>query len=219
MRKHLITLLILTLSAIGSSAQTDLHSHVVTEGYLEFDTLSIHVAIERQLETYPKSTLQDVYKSFYQEHFGPEHMISDTASVRQYLDYELAQMTEKASVYFEPTGSEGAYVRVSLSAVADSLITAEQLLDAFIRSANARPKPSTDWATKWETIISVIEKEDIEIEGFEADKPLLMEAARNHQAVHHSRIYNETYHPHYRIVEREIFETELKQMINSGSSE
>ena len=200
----------MSLSALSSTAQIDLHSHAITEGYLEFDTLSIRVAIEHQLETYPNSTLQDIYKSFYQEHFGPEHMISDTASVRQYLEYELTQLSGKPTAYYEPTGSKGAYVRVNLFAVVDSLISAEQLLDAFVRSANARQAPQTDWVEKWTAIVGIVEKENIEIEGFEADKPLLMEAARSHQAVHHSHIYNETYHPHYRIVEQHIFETEMK---------
>ena len=39
--------------------------------------------------------------------------------------------------------------------------------------------------------------------------PVLTEAARSNQAVHHSRRYNEAYHPYYRIVERSIFEREL----------
>ena len=176
----------------------------------QFDTLSIRAAIERQMAAYPKSTLQDIYKSFYQEHFGPGHIISDTASARRYLMHELSEMDETSSPYFEPTGSQGDFVRVYLSAVADSLITAEQLLDALIKSANSWQDPTVSWLEKWEAIVSIIQANKMEIEGFEADLPLLTEAARNNQAVHHSRRYNEAYHPHYRIVERNIFEIELK---------
>ena len=174
------------------------------------DTVAVRSAIERQLVTYPESSLQDIYKSFYQEHFGPGHIISDTASARRYLMSELSEMGETASLYFEPTGSQGDYVRVYLSAVADSLITVEQLLDALIRSDNSWQEPSVNWLEKWGAIVSVIQANKIEIEGFEADLPLLNEAARNNQAVHHSRRYNEAYHPHYRIVERSIYELELK---------
>ena len=174
------------------------------------DTLALHSAIERQLVTYPESTLQDIYKSFYQEHFGSGHIISDTASARRYLMRELSEMGETQSPYFEPTGCQGDYVRVYLSAVADSRITAEQLLDAFVRSAKSRQKPVVSWMEKWQAIISIIQANKIELEGFETDLPLLTEAARNSQAVHHSRRYNEAYHPHYRIVERSIFEIELK---------
>lgn len=174
------------------------------------DTVAMRSAIERQLVTYPKSTLQDIYKSFYQEHFGPGHIISDTASARHYLMRELSEMGKTASPYFEPTGSQGDYVRVYLSAIADSLITAERLLDAFIRSANLWQEPAASWLDKWEAIVSIIQTNKMEIGNFETDLPLLTEAARNNQAVHHSSRYNEAYHPHYRIVERSIFEIELK---------
>ena len=174
------------------------------------DTIAMRSAIERQLASYPESTLQDIYKSFYQEHFGPGHIISDTASARRYLMLELSEMGETPSPYFEPTGSQGDYVRVYLSAIADSLITAEQLLDAFVRSANLWQEPTVSWMEKWEAIVSIIQANKIELEGFETDLPMLTEAARNNQAVHHSRRYNEAYHPHYRIVERSIFEQELK---------
>ena len=174
------------------------------------DTVAVRSAIERQMATYPESTLQDIYKSFYQEHFGPGHIISDTASARRYLVRELSEMGKTQSPYFEPTGSQGDYVRVYLSVVADSLITAEQLLDAFVRSANSRQEPNVNWIDKWETIVSIIQANKIELEGFETDLPLLTEAAQNNQAVHHSRRYNEVYHPHYRIVERGIFERDLK---------
>ena len=174
------------------------------------DTIAMRSAIERQLTTYPESTLQDIYKSFYQEHFGPGHIISDTASARRYLMKELSEMGKPQSPYFEPTGSQGYYIRVYLSAVSDSLITAEQLLDAFVRSANLWQEPTFSWMEKWEAIVSIIQANKMEVQGFETDLPLLTEAARNNQAVHHSRSYNESYHPHYRIVERSIFEQELK---------
>jgi hypothetical protein len=167
--------------------------------------MAMRSAIERQMASYPQSTLQDIYKSFYQEHFGPGHMISDTASARRYLMSELSEMGKNKSPYFEPTGSHGDYIRVYLSSVADSLITAEQLLDAFVKSANSRQEPSNNWLEKWEAIVNIIQTNELGIEGLETDLPLLTEAARNNQAVHHSRRYNEAYHPHYRIVERRIF--------------
>lgn len=174
------------------------------------DTVAMRSVIERQLTTYPESTLQDIYKSFYQEHFGPGHIISDTATARCYLMLELSEMGKTVLPYFEPTGSQGDYVRVYLSAIADSLITAERLLDAFIRSANLWQEPAASWLDKWEAIVSIIQTNKMEIGNFETDLPLLTEAARNNQAVHHSSRYNEAYHPHYRIVERGIFEIELK---------
>ena len=185
---------ILCLCLAFSSCKQDSHS------------LAIREAIERQMVTYPESTLQDVYKSFYQDRFGPGHMISDTASARSYLMRELSEMSDASAVYYEPTGSEGRFVRVYLSTIADSLLTAEQLLDAFIQSANAVQAPQTEWASEWEGIVGVIRKYDLKVNDFEVLQPVLSEAAQNHQAVHHSQAYREAYHPHYRIVEREVLQ-------------
>ncbi|MDY6326483.1 MAG: hypothetical protein SPL42_00135 [Bacteroidales bacterium] len=177
------------------------------------DNKEIVDAVAHQLETYPQSTLQDVYKSFYQEHFGPEHMIADTASARQYLLREMAENNCLSDTYYEKTGSSGKYVRVFLSAVKDSLITADQLFGAFVRSSKAQPGPESPWSERWTGISTAMEKSGLMTEDFKNDKPVLEEAARNNQAVHHSRRYNENYHPHYRIVERDIFERELKPFL------
>ena len=204
---QVLFLLSATLTAFAQDNHSDDNS------VPRFDTLSIRAAIEQQMGAYPESTLQDVYKSFYQDRFGPGHMIADTTSARQYLMYELSNMTDKSEVYYEPTGSKGRFVRVYLSVVADGLITADQLLDAFVRSANRVQKTEIDWETEWHHIEEIIVKNDIQINGFETDAALLREASRQKQAVHHSRAYNAAYHPHYRIVERSIFENELKPLL------
>ena len=179
----------------------------------EIDKMQLRQAIEHQLAVYPQSTLQDVYKAFYQEHFGPEHMITDTAAVRKYLDHELTVMgDERGGLYYEPIGLEGNYVRVYLKAVKDNLITAQELLQAFLDSAAARQEPAVEWDAKWNTIIEVI---DAIKPGFgDSERDLLHKASLENQAVHHSRAYNAAYHPHYRIIHRNIFELLLKPMID-----
>lgn len=183
----------------------------------EIDKIALRMAVERQLSDYPESMLQDVYKAFYQEHFGAEHMISDTAAVRNYLNYELDHCDDQATqLYYEPIGVNGDYVRVYLNAVKDNLITSEQLLWAFLDSANPAQHTILDWATKWDTIMKIID----EIRpgfGIEEERTLLRQASQQNQAVHHSQAYNAAYHPHYRIVKREIFEQQLKPAIVTGN--
>lgn len=170
---------------------------------------TLQMALERQMDTYPEARLQDIYKSFYQDHFGPGHLITDTAMARHYLYSELSGNDLSYPVYYEPTGREGRFVRVFLSAVADSLVSAEELLDAFIRSANEFKEPQTEWVTEWKEVVRAIRENNISVEGFAEDEPTLTEAAQNNQAMHHSRAYNAAYHPHYRIVRRDIFEKEI----------
>ena len=173
-------------------------------------TPTLRAVIEQQIATYPESRLQDVYKSFYQDHFGPGHMITDTESVRRYLYMELSENDVSSPIYYEPTGCEGRFVRVFLSSVADSLISADELTSAFVRSANEFQEPQSEWITEWREIVRTIHDNRVFINGFEADEPELTKAAQNNQTVHHSPAYNAAYHPHYRIVRRDIFEKEIK---------
>jgi len=42
---------------------------------------------------------------------------------------------------------------------------------------------------------------------------LLKECSEQDEAVHHSEAYSKAYRPHYRIVERRIFEQKLKGLL------
>lgn len=169
------------------------------------------------METYPASTVQDVYKTFYQDRFGSEHMIRDTAAVRRYLSYELevAATDSIPNPYYEPTGAEGRFVRVFLRGVNEGLITEEELLDAFLRSAKPTAQPEQTWAEQWAQILSSLDKNQLEQLDPDSVLPELQIAAETERAVHHSNSYRQAYHPHYRIVEKSIFERELRPRLDA----
>ena len=179
------------------------------------ETSAIRYALEQQLEQYPQSHLQEVYKSFYQEYFGSEHLISDTSAVQRYLRYELSVLAEDSSScpYFETVGSRGTCVRVSLRCVADGLLTEQQLCQAFIESAQPQGAIGGTWEQRWQQVIDVLEKTEHKPVDWEAEKKLLVECSRQNAAVHHSDDYRMAYNPHYRIVKSELFERDLKPFI------
>ena len=80
------------------------------------------------LEQYPKARLLDIYKSSFQDYMGAEHLVGDTASVRGYLEQELAttDIDDLQPWYYEPCGGGGRYVRVSLRAVIEGLYRQRQ---------------------------------------------------------------------------------------------
>lgn len=45
--------------------------------------------VNKQMQTYPKSRLLDIYKSCFQDNMGGEHLVSDRERVKAYLDEEL----------------------------------------------------------------------------------------------------------------------------------
>jgi hypothetical protein len=180
-------------------------------------------AIERQLQEYPETRVQDIYKSFCQDNLGPGHLIPDPDAAKAYLQSELAAYREdldsaryvKPAERCVPVGDAGNYVRVDLSVVLDSLVDETKLLDAFVRSANEGKRVSVDeWKSKWTSVAAFIRKDFPNIPDASADLASIDSLmAHGHYILHHSHIFNEAYHPHYRIVARDIFDHELKPLL------
>ncbi|MCD7976751.1 MAG: hypothetical protein LUG51_06200 [Tannerellaceae bacterium] len=199
--KRILFLLSLYLLTVAGTvlAQTD-----------SFD-VAVRIAVERQMITYPKSTLKDLYKNFFQDKYGPGHIISDTTGAGNYLRRELATMTRSDGELVEPTGWEGNFLRVNLSLVKEKQIPYPVFFDAFTRSVNGiQPPPVPVWKEEWERIEKIIASMDLSLAGYESDKAEIDERLENGEFVgHHSPVFEETYSPHYRIISRDIFEKEL----------
>ena len=174
------------------------------------------------LSNYPQSTLQDVYKSCFQDYFGPAHIIANREAARRYIEYELAHSTLTDTLYYEPCGWRSQYVRVNLSVVADSLISIDDFADAFYRSAPAQtPDVSLQWRAEWGRIATLVRSLAAEllpahpqlstlVERFSADSASITRMLDEGKYVmHHSEPYGEAYNPHYRIIRRDIFEQEI----------
>ena len=177
----------------------------------------IKVAVERQLRDYPKSTLQDLYKSFFQDRFGPGHLVNDTASAGRYLRYELNNAESFHENYYEPSGCDTNYYRVNLSILKENKVTYHQFFDAFLKSVkNVNLDDISEWKDEWAIIESVIISMNLNLENFDDDLEMIHSILEQGEyAVHHSEIYNSEYHPHYRIIEKKIFEEEILPLIRN----
>lgn len=176
----------------------------------------IRLAVERQMKSYPHSTLRDIYKNFFQDHFGPGHIISDTASASAYLSKELASREKFAGSYYEPTGYSGNFYRVNLSVVKEGIVPYGIYLDAFLRSANVvKPTPIDEWKKEWQAVGTVVDEMDLQLQSYDEDKTEIDNLLQSGQyAMHHSRTYTKEYDPHYRIIAKDIFENEILPIIN-----
>ena len=181
------------------------------------DQLSIEGFVNRQMQNYPKSRLLDIYKSCFQDYMGAEHLLSDRQRVKAYLDEELntTSLDDLMPWYYEPCGIDSSYYRVSIKTIKEGFITEDQLLDAFIRSANSETRPSVEsWSNRWHMIIGTIDRMKLDMPNYQEDKQLIDSVLSvGKYAISHSPDYREAYHPHYRIVERSIFEKEIKHLI------
>ena len=171
------------------------------------------------MQTYPKSRLLDIYKSCFQDYMGAEHLVSDRERVKAYLDEELqtTSFDDLMPWYFEPCGVNGQYVRVSIRAIKENMIAEDVLLDAFIRSANSDRRPAVEsWRDRWHKIVGTIDQMELNLPNYQQDRVFIDSILSvGKYAISHSPEYRKAYRPHYRIVEKGIFENEIKPVIES----
>ena len=143
--------------------------------------------VNKQLQTYPQLRLLDLYKSCFQDYMGAEHLVSDRQRVKAYLDDELntTSIDDLMPWNYEPCGIDSNYYRT-----VDS------------------------WRDRWHVIIGTIDQMQLGLPHYQQDKAFIDSILSvGRYAISHSPEYREAYHPHYRIVERGIFERELKPLI------
>lgn len=173
------------------------------------NTSGIETALREMMARYPQAQLKDIYKSFFQDCFGPGHILADETQARSYLDWELAQPAAYTSgPLYEPTGAEGNYYRVDLRAVSDGLVPYEVFFRAFADGARTEPEASVpDFAARWEQVVAAARRLGLDsLPNFEADARRIDEAlAAGRYVGHHSDAFQQAYDPHYRIISREIF--------------
>lgn len=201
--KRLILLAQMLLLCLCASAQTA-------------DTM-VRQAVAEQMSTYPASTLKDLYKSFFQDAFGPGHLISNAQDseqrMRSYLEQEceMAKTEPNLCPDYELTGIHGRFYRVNLSVINDGRVPMESFLSAFLKSASQFSLPKVeDWRQEWISIEKSIRELGYRLPGQAQDSAAIMDIlAQGKYASHHSEAYNAAYHPHYRLIEKEIFEREI----------
>ena len=178
----------------------------------------VHTAVERMLSDYPASTLQDIYKSFFQDRFGPGHIVADTAQAAVYLRHELESVDNLDVKLYEPTGEHCNYYRVALAAIASGKVPFDTYLSCFLRSVREVETVDVEvWAAEWALKEKVIASMDLGLPGYAEDAAAIMELlSQGHYAVHHSREYNAHYAPHYRIIAKDIFEAEILPLLEGN---
>ena len=172
-------------------------------------------ALKTQLGHYPESRLTDLYKSFFQDRFGPGHIVANPAAAADFLARELGDMQTSAMPSFEYTGWQNRYVRVNLNLIRRGIITHERLLNAFVDSANsATPPPVDKWKEEWLQIAGVVKKHYSELPDFESDLRYIDERLKAEICdMHHSEPFRAAYSPRYRIVDAEIFVERIYPLI------
>lgn len=174
----------------------------------------VTTAIEKQLKVYPQSRIQDIYKNFFQDKFGPGHIITDTAAAGAYLrseleSYDLNELSFRGPL-LDTLGWEHRFVRVDLRAIKEGKINYDCFFSAFIRSAESFTLPDMDkWQEEWTAIVAILEQMNTPVTRYtdyeQEKKEIAARLATGDYVGHHSNFFSESYAPHYRIISaREI---------------
>ena len=176
-------------------------AHKISFGNVAFTDMAVLKSIENMLARYPKITLCDIYKSYYQDAFGPGHMIPSVSAAKKAIKDEL-KMSNGKTVGCEPTGALGRYTRVDLAYIKEKKINIDDYVDLVMSGVTDNSdKDMKEWEREWNFVISVIERYGIKIEGYDKDRETIMNMWKNgNYVMHHSRIFNESYNPHYRLI-------------------
>ena len=170
-----------------------------------------------QIRNHPNQTLQDVYKSCYQDEYGPGHLIANESSAINSLLQEINTMEKDYTpiTLFEQTGLYGNYLRVDLTLVRDGIVPFFVLFRALTISATiGGQKTDENWSEIWTGIVEEIKKAELKFENFEEDLENLDKISKSEdKVIHHSEMYENIYHPHYRIIEKNAFEKFIKPFV------
>jgi len=176
-----------------------------------FDRWSMITLVKHHQETKKNLHAQDVYKLIYQNSFGNEHSLTDTAAGRKYLHEELLTMdtTVRGESLLERISLDGEMVRVNLRPFRALNLDPESLVQVMFRSARETMPDTLMFYRQWNEFVALVEFDLVDFPP--VDVPIWNEqvAAGNIMPVHHSEQYTAGNRPAYRVVRRSLFESML----------
>lgn len=175
---------------------------------LSLYALTKEEAIEYLTNAYPDAQLVDLYKSFYQDNFGPGHILGDSISAQKYYKYELSDTTKWGGPIYELTGEGKNFVRLNMDLVRNGIIPEEEYFRAFQNSLGRVKTPADEsWIKEWEEIFKIINDKGYHFINEEEDVLFINQKLETRNfPIHHSDRFNERYNFHYRIISIPEFE-------------
>ncbi|MCQ2219946.1 MAG: hypothetical protein MJZ12_01055 [Prevotella sp.] len=209
MKRLIYIILVLACAACGTKTESKSDRELIGE------------AIAIQMKDYPQSTLKDVYKNFFQDAFGPGHLMSDAVDAQERMTNYLRSECESAktdvdpSPYYVKSGWHGRFYRVNLSVINEGKVPFDVFLSAFMESARNFVLPEIeDWSKEWTVIEEVFREKGYEVPGFSEDSTAISNLLKiGEYASHHSEQYEKAYHPHYRLIEKSVFEDKILPLL------
>lgn len=173
--------------------------------------------VSTEFATFPESRFVDIYKSFFQDAYGPGHLIPDTTHAGMYLSEDLLNENWPDTMLWQATGINHDFYRINLVLVKNGTIPRDTFLLAMLESATLARKPEiSDFKNQVKELYEAVKKQHPDLPDLEKDKDAIdAQLDKSEVMMHHSEHYLQTYQRRYRIVHHSVFErwqkTFLKQ--------
>ena len=155
---------------------------------------------------YPKMEAQDLYKLIHQGTMGSEHAVDDPEKARAWMEEEVNNLQPgPEEPLLDPISPSGEIVRINLRPYLEAGGSHQYLLKAFIRTANEYKGSSEAILEGWTHVEEMVRLKDLEFSPEELSGFMEEMIKLEFPAVHHSEIYNQSYHPAYRVVSYSFF--------------
>ena len=170
---------------------------------------SFREVVIHHLQSYPAMEIQDLYKLVYQAAMGSEHAAPDRDAARDWLEQEASALTPRqGEPLITPLSPDGILVRVHLRAFLERGGDPEELLTAFVETAERFAGSAARLERYWGYLATMAEAEEL---AFTKEQLTAYFARRSRQglpAVRHSAAYRDHYDPAYRVVLLELLDAQ-----------
>lgn len=160
-------------------------------------------ALKLELRWHPETRLTDLYKNFFQDRFGPGHLVEDADRAYNYLEKEIREAENFDAPDLLPLGYHQQFFRINLRLLKEDVIPIEVFFPLFLESAQSVDPPEiTEWRIEWNHILEVIKEITPTLANFtEDEKAIANQLQKGNYVGHHSQVYEDLYHPHYRLLD------------------
>lgn len=191
MFKRLLTISLSFVTVLGCSKQGDPFEQIV----------------KIQIQRYPETQIQDLYKLVYQAAMGNIHLGVDSSVLKGYLMSEIEGIeASDAEPLVEEISPEG-LIRLNLRPFKAQGGNPEKLFAAMMRTADSFHPEKTKINEYWKDIGKMAIDHSLPFETNQLDSFFVAMQKRDFPAIHHSEEYSKAYHPAYRVISKEFLPT------------
>ena len=163
--------------------------------------------------------VEDLYKLLHQAAMGSEHAIPSRQAAHQWLLREIEALSDGPfdEPLVEPIDPQGRLVRVNLRPFLRNGGDAEDLLDAFVRTAEHHAGSAITLEGYCTRALELAREGALPFDVVEMEKTFARLKNEGYPAVHHSETYAAAYRPAYRVVLRSLLNEDSEALCVEGA--